>query len=87
MSSVPKTKIEMNPLGSGGLMTGTKMWGQAILESEDSSDFTFGIRVFDTGERTQVRTHTVDQILTITKRTPGERCSPSRRNSCSHSPG
>ena len=69
MSSVPKTSIEMNPLGSGGLMTGTKMWGQAILESEDSSDFTFGIRIFEAGARTKFHKHTGDQILIITEGT------------------
>ena len=69
MSSVPKTDIEMNPLGSGGLMTGTQMWGQVILESGDSSDFTFGIRIFDAGARTKFHKHTGDQILIITEGT------------------
>ena len=69
MSSVPKTKAEMNVLGSGGLMTGTQMWGQVILESGDSSDFTFGIRIFDAGARTKFHKHTGDQILIITEGT------------------
>tara|TARA_B100001013_G_scaffold93407_1_gene52035 strand:+ start:336 stop:767 length:432 start_codon:yes stop_codon:yes gene_type:complete len=62
MSNVPKTKVEM----TGGLMTGTQVWAQAILESEDSSDFSFGIRAFDAGARTKFHKHTGDQILIIT---------------------
>ena len=62
MSNVPKTKVEM----TGGLMTGTQVWAQAILESEDSADFSFGIRAFDAGARTKVHKHTGDQILIIT---------------------
>ena len=62
MSNVPKTKVEMN----GDLMTGTQVWAQAILESEDSSDFSFGIRGFDAGARTKFHKHTGDQILIIT---------------------
>jgi quercetin dioxygenase-like cupin family protein len=62
MSSVPKTKVEM----AGGLMTGTQVWAQAILESEDSSDFSFGIRAFDAGARTKFHKHSGDQILIIT---------------------
>ena len=62
MSNVPKTKVEMN----GDLMTGTQVWAQAILESEDSSDFSFGIRAFDAGARTKFHKHTGDQILIIT---------------------
>ena len=55
MSSVPKTKAEMNALGTGGLMTGTQVWAQAILDADDSSDFRFGILrrgVIVTGQRT-----------------------------------
>ena len=62
MSNVPKTKVEM----TGGLMTGTRVWASAILESEDSSDFSFGIRAFDAGARTKFHKHTGDQILIIT---------------------
>ncbi len=69
MSSVEKTDVAMNPLGSGGLFTGTKMWAQAILEADDSSDFTFGIRIFDAGARTKFHKHTGDQILIITEGT------------------
>ena len=69
MSSVEKTKVEMNPLGSGGLMTGTRMWAQDILVGDDSSDFTFGIRIFEAGARTKFHKHTGDQILIITEGT------------------
>lgn len=67
MGNVAKTKAEMNPLGSGGLMTGTQVWAQEILESVDSSDFTFGIRTFDAGARTKFHKHSGDQILIITE--------------------
>ena len=62
MSNVPKTKVEM----TGGLITGTQVWAQAILESEDSSDFSSGIRAFDASARTKFHKHTGDQILIIT---------------------
>ena len=67
MSSVRKTKAEMSALGSGGLMTGTQVWAQEILESGDSSDFTFGFRSFDAGARTKFHKHSGDQILIITE--------------------
>ena len=67
MSSVRKTKAEMSALGSGGLMTGTQVWAQEILESADSSDFTLGIRSFDAGARTKFHKHSGDQILIITE--------------------
>ena len=67
MSSVTKTKAEMSALGSGGLMTGTQVWAQEILESGDSNDFTFGIRSFDAGARTKFHKHSGDQILIITE--------------------
>ncbi len=69
MSSVPKTKVDMNQLGSGGLQTGTQTWAQAILEADDSSDFSFGIRAFDAGARTKFHKHPGDQILIITEGT------------------
>lgn len=62
MSSVAKTKAEM----SGGLMTGTQVWAQNVLDADDSSDFTFGIRAFDSGARTKFHKHSGDQILIIT---------------------
>ena len=69
MGSVEKTKVDMNTLGTGGLMTGTQVWAQAILEADDSSDFSFGIRTFDAGARTKFHKHTGDQILIITEGT------------------
>jgi len=69
MSSLPKTKVQMNPLGSGGLQTGTQTWAQEVLEGDDSSDFSFGIRAFDAGARTKFHKHSGDQILIITEGT------------------
>ena len=69
MSSVPKTKVDMNPLGSGGLQTGTQTWAQEVLEADDSSNFNFGIRAFDAGARTKFHKHSGDQILIITEGT------------------
>ncbi len=69
MGSLPKTKVQMNPLGSGGLQTGTQVWAQEVLEGDDSSDFKFGIRLFDAGSRTKFHKHTGDQILIITEGT------------------
>ena len=69
MSSVEKTKVAMNPLGSGGLFTGTGMLAQDILVGDDGSDFTFGIRIFEAGARTKFHKHTGDQILIITEGT------------------
>jgi len=71
MSSVPKTKVEMHPLGGGGLQTGTQTWAQEILEGGDSSNFNFGIRVFEAGARTKFHKHSGDQILIITEGTGG----------------
>ena len=69
MSSLPKSKVQMNPLGSGGLQTGTQVWAQEVLEGDDSSDFSFGIRAFDAGARTKFHKHSGDQILIITEGT------------------
>ena len=33
MGDVPRTPADMAPLGSGGLMTGTQVWRQAILNA------------------------------------------------------
>ena len=62
MSSVAKTKAEM----TGGLMTGTQVWRQAILDPDDSKNFNFAIVAFDAGARTKFHKHTGDQILIIT---------------------
>ncbi|GIT42961.1 MAG: hypothetical protein Ct9H300mP11_08970 [Chloroflexota bacterium] len=48
MSSVPKTKAEM----TGGLMTGTQVWRQSILDPNDSNNFNFAIVAFDAGSGT-----------------------------------
>ena len=59
MSSVAKTKAEM----SGGLMTGTQVWRQAILDPADSNNFNFSIVAFDAGSRNKFHKHSGDQIL------------------------
>ena len=65
MSAVPKTKAEM----TGGLMTGTQVWRQAILQPEDSNNFNFAIVAFDAGSRNKFHKHSGDQILIITEGT------------------
>jgi quercetin dioxygenase-like cupin family protein len=62
MSSVSRTKAEM----SGGLMTGTQVWRQAILDPDDSSNFNFSIVAFDAGSRNKFHKHSGDQILIVT---------------------
>ena len=69
MSSVERTKAEMNDLGSGGLMTGTQVWRQSILNPEDSSNFNFAIVAFDAGSRNKFHKHSGDQILIVTEGT------------------
>ena len=65
MRDVAKTKAEM----TGGLMTGTQVWRQAILQPEDSSNFNFAIVAFDSGSRNKFHKHSGDQILIITEGT------------------
>lgn len=65
MRDVPKTKAEM----SGGLMTGTQVWRQSILQPQDSSNFNFAIVAFDAGSRNKFHKHSGDQILVITEGT------------------
>jgi quercetin dioxygenase-like cupin family protein len=65
MSEVPKTKAEM----TGGLMTGTQVWRQSILQPEDSSNFNFSIVAFDAGSRNKFHIHSGDQVLIITEGT------------------
>ena len=65
MSAVPKTKAEM----TGGLMTGTQVWRQAILQPEDSNNFNFVIVAFDAGSRNKFHKHSGDQLLIITEGT------------------
>ncbi|MCH8279543.1 MAG: cupin domain-containing protein [Chloroflexi bacterium] len=65
MRDVAKTKAEM----TGGLMTGTQVWRQAILQPEDSTNFNFAIVAFDSGSRNKFHKHSGDQILIITEGT------------------
>ncbi len=65
MSDVPRTKAEM----TGGLMTGTQVWRQAILDADDSDNFNFAIVAFDAGSRNKFHKHSGDQILIITEGT------------------
>ena len=65
MRDVAKTKAEM----TGGLMTGTQVWRQAILQPEDSSNLNFAIVAFDAGSRNKFHKHSGDQILIITEGT------------------
>jgi len=65
MSSVERTKAEM----TGGLMTGTQVWRQAILNPDDSNNFNFAIVAFDAGSRNKFHKHSGDQILIITEGT------------------
>ena len=67
MGDIPRTPADMAPLGSGGLMTGTQVWRQAILNPDDSSNFNFAIVAFDAGSRNKFHIHSGDQILVITE--------------------
>ena len=65
MKDVPISKAEM----TGGLMTGTQVWRQPILNTGDSSNFNFLIVKFDAGSRNKFHKHSGDQILIITEGT------------------
>ena len=65
MSSVEKTKAPM----TGGLMPGTQVWRQAILNPDDSTNFNFAIVAFDAGSRNKFHKHSGDQILIVTEGT------------------
>ena len=65
MSSVEKTKAPM----TGGLMTGTQVWRQAILNPDDSTNFNFAIVAVDAGSRNKFHKHSGDQILIVTEGT------------------
>ena len=65
MKDVPISKAEM----TGGLMTGTQVWRQPILNPGDSSNFNFAIVKFDAGSRNKFHKHSGDQILLITEGT------------------
>ena len=63
--SVPKEAAPM----TGGLMTGTQVYRQGILQGDDSNNFNFGIVSFDAGSRNKFHKHSGDQILIITEGT------------------
>lgn len=65
MSSVAREAAPM----TGGLMTGTQVWRQSILQPDDSSNFNFAIVAFDAGSRNKFHKHSGDQILIITQGT------------------
>tara|TARA_B100000315_G_C14030259_1_gene342879 strand:- start:50 stop:418 length:369 start_codon:yes stop_codon:yes gene_type:complete len=63
MSDVAKVAVEM----TGGLMTGTQVHRQSILQPGESHDYNFAIVSFSPGSRTKSHTHSFDQILVITE--------------------
>jgi quercetin dioxygenase-like cupin family protein len=63
MREMPKVQVDM----VGGLMTGTQVRRQAVLQPGDSSNFNFAIVSFDAGARTKSHTHSGDQLLVITQ--------------------
>ena len=63
MSDVPREAAPM----TGGLMTGTQVWRQSILQPTDSNNFNFAIVAFDAGSRNKFHKHSGDQILIITE--------------------
>ena len=69
MRDIPRTPADMAPIGSGGLMTGTQVWRQSILNPDDSQNFNFAIVAFDAGSRNKFHKHSGDQILVITEGT------------------
>ncbi len=62
MKDVPKTPAEM----TGGLMTGTQVYRQPVLETGESQNFNFSIVEFSAGSRNKFHKHSGDQILVIT---------------------
>ena len=65
MRDVPRTPVDM----VGGLMTGTQVYRQPILDPGDSGNFNFSIVAFDAGSRNKFHIHSGDQILIITEGT------------------
>ena len=65
MRDVPVTEAEM----TGGLMTGTQVYRQRIIEPGESSNFNFNIVKFSAGSRNKFHKHSGDQILVITEGT------------------
>ena len=69
MNDIPRTPADMAPIGSGGLMTGSQVWRQPILNPDDSQNFNFAIVAFDAGSRNKFHKHSGDQILVVTEGT------------------
>ena len=65
MKDVPIIEAEM----TGGLMTGTQVYRQSILQTGESSNFNFAIVKFSAGSRNKFHKHSGDQILVITEGT------------------
>ncbi len=65
MKDVPVIEAEM----TGGLMTGTQVYRQPILQAGDSSNFNFAIVKFSAGSRNKFHKHSGDQILVVTEGT------------------
>ncbi len=65
MKDVPVIEAEM----TGGLMTGTQVYRQPILQTGDSSNFNFAIVKFSAGSRNKFHKHSGDQILVVTEGT------------------
>ena len=65
MKDVGRTPVEM----TGGLMTGTQVYRQPILEIGESKNFNFSIVAFSAGSRNKFHKHSGDQILVITEGT------------------
>ncbi len=65
MSDVPEIEAEM----TGGLMTGTQVYRQPILQPGESGNFNFAIVKFSAGSRNKFHKHSGDQILVITEGT------------------
>jgi quercetin dioxygenase-like cupin family protein len=63
MRDMPRVQVDM----VGGLMTGTQVHRQAILQRGESNNFNFAIVSFDAGSHTKFHTHSGDQLLVITK--------------------
>ncbi len=65
MKDVPKEAAPM----TGGLMTGTQVYRQGVLQQGDGNNFNFGIVSFDAGSRNKFHKHSGDQVLIITEGT------------------
>ena len=65
MRNVKKEAADM----VGGLMTGTQVYRQPVLNPGESQNFNFAIVSFDAGSRNKFHKHSGDQILVITEGT------------------